>query len=263
MTDPNVNPYAGSGQSPWQPEQASSFSSSESGSVSADAGNAANIQQSSNNTYPGNGFVPPQTPYYNPYTQGAQPGQPDPSGQSAPYGQPAQPYAQNGQAPQSGQPSQPYSQPSYTQQQPYAQSPYTQPNPYTRPYPAYGAVPPYENQSYNGFAIAGFVCSFFVALVGLILSIIGLNQIKKQGGKGKGLAIAGIIISAAQFVIWIILIVLFAIAGVSYFADNLDDTYSDSPYSQYDDSDSHDLDDAFDAINSSLHGIHIESSLNA
>jgi len=52
--------------------------------------------------------------------------------------------------------------------------------------------PPEANRKYNGLAIAGFICSFLVSLLGLILSIVGLNQIKKQGGKGKGLAIAGI-----------------------------------------------------------------------
>lgn len=51
--------------------------------------------------------------------------------------------------------------------------------------------PPEANRKYNGLAIAGFICSFLVSLLGLILSIVGLNQIKKQGGKGKGLAIAG------------------------------------------------------------------------
>lgn len=31
----------------------------------------------------------------------------------------------------------------------------------------------------------GLVCSFFTSIIGLIFSIIGLNQIKRQGGKGK------------------------------------------------------------------------------
>jgi len=47
-------------------------------------------------------------------------------------------------------------------------------------------------------AITGFVLSFLISFVGLILCIIALNQINKSGGaqKGKGLAIAGIIIGA-------------------------------------------------------------------
>lgn len=48
----------------------------------------------------------------------------------------------------------------------------------------------------NGMSIAGFVCSFFFQILGLIFSIIGLCQIKTSGEKGRGLAIAGIVISS-------------------------------------------------------------------
>ncbi len=48
----------------------------------------------------------------------------------------------------------------------------------------------------NGMAIAGFVCSFLVPLLGLVFSIIGLNRSKLMSGKGHGLALAGIIISS-------------------------------------------------------------------
>ena len=50
---------------------------------------------------------------------------------------------------------------------------------------SYGSVPPEANQKYNGLAIAGFICSFLVSLLGLILSIVGLNQIKKQGARAR------------------------------------------------------------------------------
>ena len=58
------------------------------------------------------------------------------------------------------------------------------------------------NGSTNGLAIAGFVVSMvslfiniagLVGLVGTILSAIGLAKVKEKG-KGKGLAIAGLII---------------------------------------------------------------------
>jgi hypothetical protein len=39
---------------------------------------------------------------------------------------------------------------------------------------------PTKKERYNGFAIAGFVTSFFNAVIGLILSIVGLNQAKKR-----------------------------------------------------------------------------------
>lgn len=55
----------------------------------------------------------------------------------------------------------------------------------------------------NAFAIAGFtvsmiswLCCGLPAIVGLILSIIGLVECNKKEEEGKGLAIAGIIISA-------------------------------------------------------------------
>lgn len=54
----------------------------------------------------------------------------------------------------------------------------------------------------SGLAIAGFVTSFFCGVVGLVLSIIGLNQAKRSNGRirGSGLAIAGIVISAVNLV---------------------------------------------------------------
>lgn len=69
-------------------------------------------------------------------------------------------------------------------QQPYGQSPYGQ--------------PPYVQPKMNTLALVGFILSFFISLVGLILCIIGLNQINGANGTqtGKGLAIAGIIIGA-------------------------------------------------------------------
>jgi len=79
--------------------------------------------------------------------------------------------------------------PPYEQQQPYGQQPYGQ--------PPYGQ-PGYTQPKMNTLALVGFILSFFISVVGLILSIIGLIQINGANGmqKGKGLAIAGIIIGA-------------------------------------------------------------------
>ena len=52
------------------------------------------------------------------------------------------------------------------------------------------------SQKTNTLALVGFILSFFVPIVGLILSIIGKKQIKETGEGGNGLATAGIIISA-------------------------------------------------------------------
>ena len=64
--------------------------------------------------------------------------------------------------------------------------------------------PKTEKQS-NGMAVAGFILSFFFALLGLIFSIIGLNK-SKTTNSGRGLSIAGIIISIISMVLAAIMI---------------------------------------------------------
>lgn len=56
----------------------------------------------------------------------------------------------------------------------------------------------------NGFAIAGFVLSFFFAVLGIVFSSIGLSKANKMNGKGKGLAVAGLVISLVSFVVGLI-----------------------------------------------------------
>ncbi|GII28082.1 hypothetical protein Pmi06nite_15240 [Planotetraspora mira] len=77
------------------------------------------------------------------------------------------------------------------------QSPY----PYADP----GAAP--QPRTTNGLSIAGFILAFFVAPIGFILSIIGLVTAGRRGQKGKGLAIAGIIISLLAMVAGVALVV--------------------------------------------------------
>ena len=80
----------------------------------------------------------------------------------------------------------------------------------------------YDLRGTNGFAIAGFVISlvsiFFdcglTSPISLILSIIGLSKIKKGNEKGKGFAIAGIIISALTIGFIIIALVLIFYSGL-------------------------------------------------
>lgn len=83
---------------------------------------------------------------------------------------------------------------------PYGQYPYGQPG-YPPPPPNYGGG------RTNGMCIAGFVLAFFCSILGLIFSIIGLNQAKTRNERGQGFAIAGIVIS-----------VLGIILGIVYFA---------------------------------------------
>lgn len=61
-----------------------------------------------------------------------------------------------------------------------------------------------NGSSSNGMAIAGFILSFFIPLLGLIFSIIGLKR-SKETNNGKGLSTAGIIISCITMVITIIM----------------------------------------------------------
>ena len=80
----------------------------------------------------------------------------------------------------------------------------------------YNYSQPVQQKQTNGMAIAGFVVSLVSTLlccgafnvISLVLSIVGLVQAKKINGSGKGLAIAGIIISALFLVISLILTVL-------------------------------------------------------
>ena len=53
----------------------------------------------------------------------------------------------------------------------------------------------------NGMAVAGFVCSFFVPILGWIFGGIGLSRAQKRNGKGKGFSIAAIAIASANFVL--------------------------------------------------------------
>ena len=74
----------------------------------------------------------------------------------------------------------------------------------------------------NAVSIVGFVFSILSiflcgipSLIGLILSIVGLNKSKKVNGKGKGLSIAGIIISAIMMVVFIVLSIVIAIGAIN------------------------------------------------
>ncbi len=63
----------------------------------------------------------------------------------------------------------------------------------------------------NTLAIVGFILSFFLGIVGSIICIVALSKIKKTGEKGKGFAIAGIIIGIVPFVVVVALGLIFAL----------------------------------------------------
>ena len=62
----------------------------------------------------------------------------------------------------------------------------------------------FEGKQSNGFAIAGFITSFFVPILGWIFGGIGLKKSKELGGSGRRLAIAAIIIAVFTFIFNII-----------------------------------------------------------
>lgn len=80
--------------------------------------------------------------------------------------------------------------------------------------PQYGAYP--APQGTNGLAVASLVCSvtspllcFVLAIVGVVLGVVALNQIKRTGQNGRGLALAGIIVGAVIIAVAIAAIVLY------------------------------------------------------
>jgi hypothetical protein len=80
----------------------------------------------------------------------------------------------------------------------------------------------------NGMAIAGFILSFFIPLLGLIFSILGLKR-SKETNNGKGLSTAGIIISCITMVITLIM----GIISFSAVSDTIDKAQQQTEYNRY------------------------------
>ncbi|MET9223479.1 DUF4190 domain-containing protein [Streptomyces sp. NPDC003300] len=146
------------------------------------------------------GSVPP------PYSGQQPPGSAPPYGGQAPY---------PGQAPYSGQP--PYGgQGPHGGQAPYGGNPYGGQNPYgPQPYPGYPQTAGWYNPqaNTNGMAIASLVVGFTcIPVLGVIFGLVALSQIKKRGERGKGLAIAGLILNGVATVLLAVFIAL-GVAG--------------------------------------------------
>ncbi len=62
-----------------------------------------------------------------------------------------------------------------------------------------------KREETNGMAIAGFVCSFLIPLLGLIFGAIGLKTANNIGN-GRGLSIAAIVISILSISVYFIII---------------------------------------------------------
>jgi peptidyl-prolyl cis-trans isomerase B (cyclophilin B) len=83
------------------------------------------------------------------------------------------------------------------------------PQEYAGQQPAYGQ-PSYQPQKTNTMAILGLVFAFIFSPLGIVFSAIGLKQIKERRESGRGLALAGLIISIISIVLGILLVVLMA-----------------------------------------------------
>jgi type II secretory pathway pseudopilin PulG len=61
-------------------------------------------------------------------------------------------------------------------------------------------------QRTSGLAIAGFICAFLCSILGFVLSLLALGEINRGMGmvKGRGLAIAGIVISCGMFLVGVL-----------------------------------------------------------
>lgn len=61
----------------------------------------------------------------------------------------------------------------------------------------------------NGFAKAGLILAFFIPLAGIIFSIIGLKKAPLFRHQCKGMAIAGIIVSIANWILSFIIVFMY------------------------------------------------------
>lgn len=79
------------------------------------------------------------------------------------------------------------------------------------------AQQPASAEKWNVLSIVAFVLSLLgFNVIAIVLGFIGLNQVKKTGERGRGLAIAAIIIGFVSIAIFIIIwIAVFALAAAN------------------------------------------------
>jgi peptidyl-prolyl cis-trans isomerase B (cyclophilin B) len=75
----------------------------------------------------------------------------------------------------------------------------------------YGYPPP---QATNTLAIVSLVCAFVFAPLGIVFGHMSLSQIKKTGEEGRGLAIAGLVISYLVVVATVVVVVVSVVLAV-------------------------------------------------
>lgn len=114
----------------------------------------------------------------------------------------------------------PYPAPSYAPPSYPAPYPggYGAPAPYVDPYNPYG-IP--ASRGTNGMALASLICSVsgiaicgISSIVGLVLGIVAMNQIKRTGEDGQGMALAGTIIGGIVVAGYLLFFLIVVAAGV-------------------------------------------------
>ncbi|WP_333891329.1 peptidylprolyl isomerase [Mycolicibacterium gadium] len=94
------------------------------------------------------------------------------------------------------------------------------PSPYGGYPPVYAGYP--RPQPTNTLAVASLVCAFVFAPLGIAFGHISLSQIKKSGEEGRGLAVAGLIISYV-FTAFMVLVLVWAVIVIIAVGRSLED----------------------------------------
>lgn len=88
-----------------------------------------------------------------------------------------------------------------------------------------------NNDKYNTKAVLGFIFVFLFWPVGLVLAILGRNEINKNGGKGKGLTTASFVLCGIDIVVAIVFTVM-AFTGALDYSVAYDEPLQGYSYSQ-------------------------------
>lgn len=145
--------------------------------------------------------------------------------------QPYQPYSEQPkpfgeQPPTYGSQGPSYEQQPYGQQPSYGQQPYGQPPSYGAPQPP---PPPYSGEGYpvssgsaplSTLSVVALITGIFCGLIGVIFGFLGLKETRNGAKRGRGLAIAGIVLGLLTTVGGIIIAIAIFAAGAN-FVDSL------------------------------------------
>lgn len=81
-----------------------------------------------------------------------------------------------------------------------------------QPAPQYGVAT--DERPYNVLSIVGFVLSLLgLSIVAIILGHIGLSQVKSRGERGRGFAIAALVIGYVTLAFEILIVILILVAA--------------------------------------------------